>query len=402
MPRPFTRRAGLRVAGLSPLLLLASCGVGAPLVSDGTGPSDGGAPNAPSDGGGATGAADASASAGDPSASAYRAELEKLAQTLRSTAVDAPQEVTGPSEAATVPEVQPISDPSAPSLPVTLTDYQGTEVTVTDTSRLLALDLYGTLADTVVALGQGDRLVGRVASTTQESLAHLPLVTENGHDLNIEAILERRPTLVLMDTTNGPVEITEQLRSAGVSVVHFTPDRTMDGIADGIRKVAAALGVPADGERLAARVTDDLDYATTQISEVAPPEGERLGMAFLYVRGTAGVFFILGEGSGADDLITAISGRDAAGETGADGILPANAEALAKLNPDLILAMTDGVASTGGLDGFLARPGVAQTVAGQRRRVVTMADGQILSFGPNTPAVLLSLATAVYGPADAA
>ena len=27
-----------------------------------------------------------------------------------------------------------------------------------------------------------------------------------------------------------------------------------------------------------------------------------------------------------------------------------------------------------------------------------MADGQILSFGPNTPAVLLSLAQAVYAP----
>ncbi|SIN07595.1 Hemin-binding periplasmic protein hmuT precursor [Mycobacteroides abscessus subsp. abscessus] len=78
--------------------------------------------------------------------------------------------------------------------------------------------------------------------------------------------------------------------------------------------------------------------------------------------------------------------------------MPATSEALVKLNPDLILAMSKGIESTGGIDGFLARPGVGETTAGKNRRVVSMADGQILSFGPNTPAVLLSLAQAVYAP----
>ena len=60
--------------------------------------------------------------------------------------------------------------------------------------------------------------------------------------------------------------------------------------------------------------------------------------------------------------------------------------------------MTHGVESTGGLDGFLARPGVAENERGKSRRVVDMNDGQILSYGPNTPAVLLSLARAIYAP----
>ncbi|WP_318247394.1 ABC transporter substrate-binding protein [Rothia kristinae] len=132
---------------------------------------------------------------------------------------------------------------------MTVKDHQGTEVTVTDTSRILALDLYGTLAQTVEALGQGDKLVGRVTSSTEESLKDLPLVTENGHDLNAEAIMKTAPTVVLMDTTNGPTEITEQLRSAGITVVHFSPDRRMDLIDGQIQKVADALGVPEDGKR---------------------------------------------------------------------------------------------------------------------------------------------------------
>ena len=53
----------------------------------------------------------------------------------------------------------------APTLPVTVTDAQGTRVTITDTSRILALDVYGTLARTVFELGLGDSVVGRDVST---------------------------------------------------------------------------------------------------------------------------------------------------------------------------------------------------------------------------------------------
>lgn len=325
--------------------------------------------------------------------------LEDAKSALLDNAVDDPKSLTGHTEARSVPEVQPLDDPSEPQLPVTVTDYQDTEVTVEDTSRILALDLYGTLAETVVALGQEGRLVGRVTSSTQESLKDLPVVTENGHDLNVEAILELAPTVVLMDTTNGPQEVTEQLRDAGVTVVHFTPDRTMDGIGPQIEKVAETLGVPEDGKRLAERVQSELDDAVETIAEAAPKdEDQKVSMAFLYVRGNAGVFFILGDGSGADDLITSISGIDAASEEGVKDIVPATSEALVKLNPDLILAMNKGIESTGGIEGFVARPGVGETTAGQKQRIVSMDDGQILSFGPNTPAVLLSLAQAVYAP----
>ncbi|WP_082470247.1 heme/hemin ABC transporter substrate-binding protein [Curtobacterium sp. S6] len=337
-----------------------------------------------------------------PSSSASHAStpLEEQEKALVASAVSDPKAITGPATAASVPEVRPISDPQTPQLPVDLTDYQGTQVTVKDTSRLLALDLYGTLAETVIGLGQGEKLVGRVTSSTESSLAGLPLVTESGHDLNVEKILELRPTTVLMDTTNGPLEVTEQLRSAGITVVHFSPDRSIDQVVPQIEKVAQALGVPESGKRLAERVSHELDSVRQTIHSVVPKDPEKkVAMAFLYVRGNGGVFFILGQGSGADGLIQALDGIDVAGKEHVQDVKPATSEALVKLNPDLILAMTKGLESTGGLDGFLARPGVAETTAGSKKRVVDMADGQILSFGPNTPAVLLSLAQAIYAPA---
>jgi len=74
-------------------------------------------------------------------------------------------------------------------------------------------------------------------------------------------------------------------------------------------------------------------------------------------------------------------------------------EALIAADPDLILVMTDGLESVGGVDGLLAaKPAIALTRAGENRRFVDMADGEILSFGPRTPLMLDALARAIYAP----
>ena len=138
--------------------------------------------------------------------------------------------------------VEPLDDPSDPTLPVTVTDFTGEPVTVTDTSRVLALDTYGTLATTVYALGQGDRLVGRDISTGIPALDDLPVVTHNGHELNAEAILELDPTLVLTDYSIGPLEVQLQLKDSGIPVVIMDGSRGRDLIGAQIRAVAEVLG----------------------------------------------------------------------------------------------------------------------------------------------------------------
>ncbi|MDO5750536.1 MAG: ABC transporter substrate-binding protein [Rothia sp. (in: high G+C Gram-positive bacteria)] len=326
-----------------------------------------------------------------------QSRLDSLISQLKGSTVDNPKSITGPSTAENAPEIQPMVDKPTPKFPVTLTDHQGTEVTIKSADRILALDMYGTIAQEVIALGLGDRLVGRVIANTEPSLQKLPLVTQNGHDLNAEAVLSTNPDLVLYDESNGPQEIVEQLRSAGITVVVLDKERSMQSIIPQLKAVAHTLGVDEAGEQVATRVERELQQAMDAIKEVAPKDEEgKIKMVFLYVRGNGGVFFILGDGSGADDLIDALQGVDVASRGGAKELLPANSESLVKVNPDMILTMTNGVKSTGNLDGFLARPGVMETNAGKNRRVVDMADGQILSYGPNTPAVLLQLARAIY------
>ena len=107
---------------------------------------------------------------------------------------------------------------------------------------------------------------------------------------------------------------------------------------------------------------------------------------------------LFGEESGADELITALGGVDVAGEIGWTGLRPMTDEALIAANPDLILVMSSGLESVGGVDGLLAeKPAIGLTEAGKNRRFVDMADGEVLSFGPRTPLVLDAVARAIYG-----
>ena len=306
-------------------------------------------------------------------------------------------EAVGPRTAVVDdPNPEPIADDPAATLPVTVTGFDGVAVTVTDNSRIVAADQYGTLAETVFALGLGDNLVGRDTSAAFPAAENVPDVTPTGHSLSAEGILALSPTVVLTDTSIGPRAVQDQIRAAGIPVVYFDPTRTLDGVGTQIEAVAAALGVPDAGAALAERSNTEIAAA----ADNTPQSSEPLKIAFLYMRGPA-IKMLAGPGSGADALIEALGASDAGVESGlTEQFVPVTSEALIAAAPDVILMMTKGLQSIGGIDGLEQIPGIAQTPAGRDRRVVDMDDGTILSFGPNTGKVLAALSRAVYDPAS--
>jgi len=293
--------------------------------------------------------------------------------------------------------------PTTPSLPVTVTDAQGTEVTVTSADRILPLDLSGTISSTVFALGLGDRVVGRDTATAFPEASALPLVTQHGHQLNGEAILGLDPTVILTDTSLGPWDVILQMREAGIPVVVLPANRSIGSMGEFITDVADALGVPEAGAALAATAESAVDASAARIDAILPDSpGERLRMMFLYVRGSANVYYVFGEESGADELIHALGGVDAAADAGITGMRPLTAEAIVTAAPDVVLVMTHGLESVGGVDGLLEKvPALAQTPAGEQRRIIDVPDHEILSFGPDYSAVLDGVGAAIYAPGDA-
>lgn len=298
------------------------------------------------------------------------------------------------------PDIRPVEEDPTPDLPATVTDAQGTKVTVTDVSRILALDIYGTLSQTVFELGLGDNIVGRDVSSAYAEIEDRPLVTQNGHELNAEAILELDPTVLVTDTSLGPWDVVLQVRDAGIPVVVVDAERNLDNLAPLTQEVADALGVPEQGKALGKRIVDEAAAVRAEIAKVAPADVTgKLRMVFLYVRGQANVYYMFGRGSGADALITAAGGYDVSSEIGWDGMKPVNDEGLIKAQPDAILMMTKGLDSVGGIDGLLDQfPALAQTPAGENERIIAMDDAQVLSYGPRTADVLNALAVALYAP----
>lgn len=338
--------------------------------------------------------------AGCAAAPAPAAMPTRTAESASGSAPADPRSITGGSTAVLAQrEVTVVDTGEQQALPATVTSHHRSgdrEVTVVDTSRIIAFDLSGSIAATVWALGLGGSLVARDISTSFPGVEELPLITSEGHAVSAEAVMAQLPTVILTDGSMGPRDVVEQLADTGVPVIFVSNEPSFAGAAELAREVGAALGLPQTGEALAQRTTAEVEQAVAAAAGVAP-DSDPLRMVFLYIRGNSGIYYLFGEDSGASELIRALGGADVATELGWAEMQPLTDEAIVAAAPDLILVMTDGLASAGGVDQLLAdKPAIALTPAGERRRLVDMADADILSFGPRSAGVVTALADAIY------
>ena len=279
----------------------------------------------------------------------------------------------------------PVVERDEPRLPTVTTGADDEVVKVTDASRIIVLN--EAIAEIVVSLGLSDSIIGRDATTTLAALAGVPEVS-NGHDISAESVLSLRPSVVIGDTRTGPPEALEQLRGAGIAVLIAPEVWTLSALAARVQMIADALGVPAAGRRLAALSDDAVAAALENAGSFASVPR----VAFLYVRGTASVYLLGGSGSGADELVAATGAIDVGALNGLASFTPLTAEAIVQADPDVLLVMTRGLESVGGIDGLLALPGVSSTRAATARAVIAVDDDLLLSFGPRTGALITRLA----------
>jgi len=279
----------------------------------------------------------------------------------------------------------PTIEPDTPVLPTTTTGADGVVVEVTDTSRIIVLN--EAIAEIVVSLGMKDSIIGRDATTTLAALADITEVS-NGHDINAESVLALRPSVVIGDTRTGPSETLEQLRGAGVAVLIAPEVWTLSELPNRVEMIANALGIPRAGTDLINLTEQSIDAALQGVGVYASTPR----VAFLYVRGTASVYLLGGSGSGADELVAATGAIDVGALNGLAAFTPLTAEAIVQADPDVLLVMTKGLDSVGGIDGLLELPGVSSTRAAASSAVIAVDDDLLLSFGPRTGALITRLA----------
>ncbi|CAB5240184.1 unannotated protein [freshwater metagenome] len=238
-------------------------------------------------------------------------------------------------------------------------------------------------AEIVAALGLKNILVGRDIASTDAQLLSVPIVT-SGHQVIPEKIIAAHPDVVLIDASTGPQSAIDQIVASGISVKKIPESWTLVDISPKVLAIGDALGVSSGATALNTRIQAEIQRASVHMKK-APR------MVFLYLRGTSSIYLMGGPGSGADSLLDAIGARDVGAEVMPHPFNTLTAEALAQINPEIILVMTKGLESVGGVTGLVALPGVGQTDAGKNSRIIAVDDSLLLSFGPRTPSMLALL-----------
>jgi iron complex transport system substrate-binding protein len=241
------------------------------------------------------------------------------------------------------------------------------------------------VAEIIQSLNAQAIMVGRDISSTEDSLADIPIVT-SGHQVLPEKVIALKPDLVLIDASTGPKAAIETIKSAGITVIETPESWSLKDLPIKVRAVGRAIGAQDQAEELVSKLNDSLNASAVKNSP---------RVAFLYLRGTSSVYLIGGAGSGADSLLAAIGAIDVGAQTLDRPFNTLTAESLAELNPDVIMVMSKGLQSVGGIDGLLKLPGVAQTRAGKNSAVIDVDDSLLLSFGPRTPSLVDALAKAI-------
>ena len=241
------------------------------------------------------------------------------------------------------------------------------------------------VAEIIQSLNAQSVIVGRDISSTEDSLSDIPIVT-SGHQVLPEKVIALKPDLVLIDASSGPKSAIEAIRSAGIKVIQTPESWNLADLPIKVRAVGEAIGAQDQAEDLVQQLNQSLRVSTVKNSP---------RVAFLYLRGTSSVYLIGGAGSGADSMLDAIGAIDIGAQSLDRPFNTLTAESLAELNPDVILVMSKGLESVGGVQGLLKLPGVAQTKAGKNSAIIDVDDSLLLSFGPRTPSLVEALAKAL-------
>ena len=241
------------------------------------------------------------------------------------------------------------------------------------------------VAEIMNSLNARSILVGRDVASTEKEISDIPVVT-SGHQVLPEKVIALKPDLVIIDASTGPKAAIDQIKSAGIAVVQTPESWTLSDIATKVSAVAQAIGAPQQG----ALLNSAMEAATNSSTLSSRPR-----IVFLYLRGTSSIYLVGGSGSGADSLISAIGAIDVGAQSLPRPFNTMTAESLATLNPDVIIVMTKGLESVGGISGLLKLPGVAQTKAGKNQAIIDVDDSLLLSFGPRTPSLVAALASTV-------
>lgn len=221
---------------------------------------------------------------------------------------------------------------SAAMYPMSLTDALGNRVTIEERpERIISLSLFSdeVLFDLIEAnrlAGASSLAVDPVYSNVADQAASVtPRV-----DFNVEQIIDIFPDVVFAANWSEPDKIA-QLRTAGVPVYQLDTPFTVDGIKDGIRRIAQIVGDPVAADSLIENIETRIAALAGVVAEI--PDAERATSIDYNNWGTAN-----GSDTTWNEVLRLAGVKNAAEpfQAGDFGQVPMSKELLVELDPDVI------------------------------------------------------------------
>ncbi|MEM9527738.1 MAG: ABC transporter substrate-binding protein, partial [Bacteroidota bacterium] len=218
-------------------------------------------------------------------------------------------------------------------------------------------------------------------------------VPKLGHvsKLNVEGLLELKPTMVVVDAEAKDKPALKTLADAGISIVAVPSKPTLNNAARAASLLAEHLKLP--GEKVTAYGKQIAADSLALLETLSKANGERPRVLFIYARGAKQIM-VAGAETEAAAMIELAGGENAI--TSFTEFKPLTPEALVEAAPEVILMFESGLASLDGKEGLANIPGISQTPAFKNDRVIAMDGHYLLGFGPRAAQAANDLARALY------
>lgn len=262
--------------------------------------------------------------------------------------------------------------PNTLAYPINITDNFGCAVTIEKTPmRIVSLSPSNT--EILFAVGAGDRVVGGTTYDTYPPEAVNLSKIGGFSSVNVEAVVNLSPDLVLAEDGNG-LDTINVLKKLDLKVVTVNP-KTMDDILENIRLVGNITGNDAAAESLTADMTHQISDITDMTEDIPNSRKPRV----LYIVWHEPMY-AAGAGSFPDDLIQMAGGMNIIEIEGWPVI---SIEDVVDKNPQIIICSGMGGGSYTIMEAITGNQVLAQTDAVKNNKVYPADDPNTIELaGP--------------------
>ncbi|MDO8052270.1 helical backbone metal receptor [Janthinobacterium sp. SUN211] len=246
----------------------------------------------------------------------------------------------------------------------------------------------GALTEIVYALEAQGELVGVDTTSLYPAVAQQLPQVGYARTLSAEGVLSLAPTQLIATEEAGPQTVLRQVRDAGVPVAVLNANNRFEGLLERVKQVGQITGRADPAARLAQALQQQWDGA---LGKVRQRSHAPVRVLFILAHAPNQVM-VGGRETGADAMLAYAGAVNVmGGQGGFAGYKPLTPEAVIAARPDLVLVTDQGLKASGGVDGILKLPGLAQTPAGRKHRIVSLEAMLLLGFGPRMPQALAEL-----------